>query len=137
QGIDMNLQSYEQKHQGVHDKSDVFPKRLQGSSGSGAHSSLRAKIADDQARRCRRNHPRQMQMIGKKIAAVGNDGGNGDLDLRIIDRLRDLARRVPQCRPENRSSYDSPEKLRNSISRAQSAGESPGKYDLEQDYRCS
>src|ERR1700730_1150553 len=131
----MDLQTDEQKYQGVHDKSDVFPERLQNGSGWGAHSLLRAKIANHQPRRCGRDDAGQTQMISKHITAVGNDGGESDLDLRIVDRLRDLARRVPQRKPENRSPYDRQKKLTDSLSSAQSACNDANKQDLENDYR--
>ena len=52
-----------------------------------------------------------MQVIGKEITAVGNDCGESDLDLRIVNRLRNLARGEPQYRPESSSSYNGQEKL--------------------------
>ena len=58
-----------------------------------------AKIANHQSRRCGRNDTRQVQMIGEQITAVGNDGGQSDLNLRIVNRLRDLASRVPHAKP--------------------------------------
>src|SRR6267143_5346983 len=76
-----------------------------------------------------------MQVIGKKITAVGNDGSKSDLDLRIIDRLSDLARHVPQCRPEHRSSEDCPEEQRDSLSRAQATRNDASKQDLENNHR--
>src|SRR5207302_5108483 len=67
--------------------------------------------------------------------AVCNDGGQSDLNLRIIDRLRDLASRVPHAKPEGRSPYDCQEKPLDSHSSTESAGNHGSKQNLENDHR--
>ncbi len=75
-----------------------------------------------------------MQVICEQITAVGNDGGQGDLNLRIVDRLCDLASCVPHTKPENRSPYDCQEKLPDSFSSTESAGNHSSKQNLENDH---
>src|SRR5438477_10879322 len=78
-----------------------------------------------------------MQMVGQKITAIGHDGGNRDLDLRIVDGLRDLTSDVAKKRPDSRSPYDGQEKLPDAFSRAESTRKNAGKQDLEKDHCCS
>src|SRR5207244_2573232 len=57
-----------------------------------------------------------------------------DLDLRIVNRLRHLARGVPQYRPESSSPYNGQEKLPDSPSRAQPARNDSSEQDLKNDH---
>lgn len=73
-------------------------------------------------------------MIRKEITTVGNDRGESDLDLGIVNRLRNSARGAPQCRPESSSPYNGQEKLPDSLSRAQPARNDSSEQDLKNDH---
>jgi len=105
-------QADEKKDQRVHDEGDIGPKRLQG--GFGLHAAiLCTQIADNEARRCGRNDPRQAQLICKQITAVRDNSRQSDLNFGVINCSRESARGVAEEGAKYRSSEYCEEKLAN------------------------
>ena len=114
----MYLKSNQQKDQGVHEEGDIGPKRLQG--GFSLRTAICCtQIADNEARRCGRNDPRQVQLIGEELTAVGNDGSESDLYFSVIDRSGEPARCIAEEGAKDCSSEYREEKLAHSLRNAQ------------------
>src|SRR5215472_2662580 len=129
--VNAHLKTDQQKNQGIHDKGDVGPKGYKR--GLGLHATIScSEIPDNEASHRCCDDARQVQLIGEKIAAIGDDSSEGDLDFRVIDPSRQPACDIANQGTQNSTSDDCQEELFHPFHDTEVSRDDADEDDLEQ-----
>ena len=96
----VHVHADEQEDEGVGQEGHVLPEVEEDDAGGGGHA-RGAQVAVDDACGHHGQHAAHVELLGQEVAAVGQDGGQGDLDEVVVDAGDDLGDEVAQAEADD------------------------------------